>query len=775
MAQSSSPFGPVVQVTPPKNWTALATLPGVQIVEPYRQREHANDLSRATVGVAADTQVTSNYMNLTGSNVLVEVNDSGIDALHPDLTNRVFGASALSLVDTNGHGTHVAGIIAGDGSMSDTVTNASGSILPPGTNQFRGMAPKANLFSVAAIDSSFSYLNNSDQYLQEAPALTNALISNNSWNYGGANYYDLAAASYDAAVRDALPTVTGSQPVLFVFAAGNSGAGDNDGFGGNADTILSPATAKNVITVGALEQQRGITNIVTFADGSSSDVWYPETDTSYETAWYSSRGNVGVGVEGGNGRFKPDVVAPGSFVISTRSEQWDELSYYNPTNYHVTVTADQVDPGSEKFYSLFVPSNAVQVIIGVFPDFVTSFVFPDLPIWLWQGTDPRANPPDLINTNFIFIPPQSALSPVGAGWQFAVSNNTSQAVSYYLYTEIDTTNDNGNYFEVLSNLNQSIGTFNPANSSPGPYYRYESGTSMSAADVSGVLALMQDYFTNTLQTTPSPALLKAMLINGARPGANYSYGIQNALNFQGWGLISLPNSLPAGVTNQTSTACDNFFVDQDPTNALATGESHTYQIHIDQDTGGQYWPLQVTLAWTDPPGDPVAAIKLVNSLELVVTNYDDPANPVVYYGNDFIGDNTFNLPWNTNNVPNIDAINNVQNVFIGGQALGTNYSITVIGRSVNVNAVSAQTNTATVKTTDTGPDVVQDYALVISIGEGEVTNAFTVTDNPITINPTADQQISYVIATNAPLLNQLVGASSPLLGTNQVPVGTIRC
>ena len=43
-----------------------------------------------------------------------------------------------------------------------------------------------------------------------------------------------------------------------------------------------------------------------------------------------------------------------------------------------------------------------------------------------------------------------------------------------------------------------------------------SGTSMSAADVSGVLALMQDYFTNQLHVAPSPALLKAMLINGAR-------------------------------------------------------------------------------------------------------------------------------------------------------------------------------------------------------------------------------------------------------------------
>ena len=49
------------------------------------------------------------------------------------------------------------------------------------------------------------------------------------------------------------------------------------------------------------------------------------------------RGNVGIGIEGAYGRFKPDVVAPGTFVVSTRSEQWDTNAYYNPTNYHYNV------------------------------------------------------------------------------------------------------------------------------------------------------------------------------------------------------------------------------------------------------------------------------------------------------------------------------------------------------------------------------------------------------------------------------------------------------
>jgi len=120
--------------------------------------------------------------------------------------------------------------------------------------------------------------------------------------------------------------------VLFVFAAGNGGNGDDNGLGGNSESVQSPATAKNVITVGALELPRGITNNVV-VDGQTNQPWAGETDSDDQVAGFSARGNVGIGVEGDSGRFKPDVVAPGVFVVSTRSEQWDTNAYYNPTNY----------------------------------------------------------------------------------------------------------------------------------------------------------------------------------------------------------------------------------------------------------------------------------------------------------------------------------------------------------------------------------------------------------------------------------------------------------
>ena len=147
---------------------------------------------------------------------------------------------------------------------------------------------------------------------------------------------------------------------------------------------------------------------------------------------------------------------------------------------------------------------------------------------------------------------------------------------------------------------------------------------MAAADVSGVLALMQDYFTNTLQTTPSPALLKAMLINGARPTGDYNLQVNNAINYEGWGLVNLPNSLPPGITPTASyRPADSIFIwtKARPTRwPPATATPIIVTLH---QRDAQYLPLRVTLAWTDPPGDPAAAIKLVNNLELVVTNLDN--------------------------------------------------------------------------------------------------------------------------------------------------------
>ncbi|HEV2210049.1 MAG TPA: LamG-like jellyroll fold domain-containing protein [Verrucomicrobiae bacterium] len=763
VAQDRSPFGPVLRVQlPPSGLAALAGLSGVHEIERFHPRVLANDLSRMVLGVSTDSVTTTTYLDLTGTNVVIAMSDTGVDTNHPDLQGRVFIDSLLSGVDTAGHGTFVAGIIAGDGTESTTLTNVSGSVMPGTNGQFRGKAPDAKLLSME--------LQSPDYYIQETAARTNVLIENNSWTYGIADY-DLAAASYDAAVRDAVPEVTGPQSLAIVFPAGNGGginnydAGNNDGgTGGSQDTIQSPGTAKNVITVGAVEQLRSITNQTwTTSGGQTNEPWAASTDSSNQVANFSSRGNVGYGVEGDHGRFKPDVVAPGTFVVSTRSSQWDEQAYYNPTNYNYQSFAN-LTLASNAVYSsgTFVPNNAVQMIVSA----QATSPITDLGV---EVIPPNGGAP-IFGINQVSLPPDGNLSPVANFWSYTITNPQPIPVTYTLSVLLVSTNDHGNFLQVLSNMNNSIGT------GPPYYYRYESGTSLAAASVSGVMGLMQEFLEQRTQgffsrsNPPSPALLKALLINGARSlGDQYDFQVRSSINYQGWGQVYLPNSLPGALSNLTTaaTAPNNpiYIFDQSPTNALSTGQSHTRFFTVASDAQAQ--PLRVTLVWSDPPGDPVVGIKLVNDLDVVVTNLDDGT---VYFGNDIRAGNDFSSPWDTNTIPNVDSVNNVENVYLQGP-LGTNYSVTVIGHRVNVNAVPENPN-----------DVVQDYALVVSSGDGTVPDALTMNagqfQNLFVTLPNvyfATNQFPYDPedpVSGAMLFHQRVGADTPLMGTNTVPLPT---
>jgi hypothetical protein len=163
----------------------------------------------------------------------------------------------------------------------------------------------------------------------------------------------------------------------------------------------------------------------------------------------------------------------------------------------------------------------------------------------------------------------------------------------------------------------------------------------------------------------------------------------------------------------------------------------------------------VTLAWTDPPGNPAAGIKLVNDLDLVVTNL---ATGEVYYGNHLESAATpFSSVVDSNTLP--DVVNNVENVFLP-VPLGTNYAVTVLGRNITVNAVTLdQTN------------IVQDYALVIACGDSANTNGIVVTPDPANI-PGFGPPVTYVLNTNGIYFNQVSGANAPWLSTNTLSLGT---
>jgi autotransporter-associated beta strand protein len=754
IGEDRSPFGPTLIVkVPDDSLVAVAQLPLAQEIEVYTPRHVMNDLTRVAMGESVNTLLgTPDYLNLSGANVTVNVNDTGVDASHPDFTptSRLTADFPGSLFDSDGHGTHVAGIIAGNGSQSGTVTNKIPGSIIPGAD-FRGKATNATLF-VQSLDLIFGPFI-SDTFLQENAASnlgpTN-LISNNSWGYSS-SAYDMHAASFDAATRDAQPSVPGEQPLLFVFAAGNSGNGSDSGTDGSADTINSPGTAKNVITVGALDSPRFITNKVSFDGVTTNEVFFGSTDNSNLVAGFSSCGNVGIGVEGNFGRFKPDVVAPGVFTISCRSS-----NYVDPTIAEfVTVfphPGEIVQLNKTNTYSVFLPSDTSALAAVISANSASPQPFPNM----IMVSDQNYPPTTLVSSNNFYLVTNFT---TGNFWWFGVASPSNQPgpVDYDFTIYLFETNSEGNYFQVLSNMNSALK----------PYYRYESGTSMSAAAVSGTLALMQEFLqTKMAMTNPSPALMKAMLINGSRSlGPQYDYNVNTSgANEQGWGMPNITNTIPASLSN---AAPSMLLVDQSSNNSLSTGQYQTYTVNC-TDTNATNFPLRITMVWTDPPGDPAAGIELVNNLQLTVADY---SGTNIFIGNDFLTGDTFteasvptNLPPgpNNNTVQNVyvnngtpvftsagDSVNNVQNVYISPANTPITFplTITVSGTRVNVNAVPGQTN-----------NIKQDYVLVVSSDDPVLTSGLTITTNPII---TAAPILVTVASNGVPLLHERVGANNP--------------
>ncbi len=767
VSENDSYFGPEFVVQPPMkegSLAALARLNVVQGIERVYERKPMNDLQRIRLSVAKDSAAsTPNHLGLTGAGIWLSQTDTGVDTNHVGLFNRAFTDSTNTAYDLNGHGTRVAGIMIGSGAGGPPGTKAKGSAA---NANFRGKAPGAQLFGLPL------FTIYSDARLQQIAALTNyvtlgrtnTLIANQSWDYGVAEY-NSASASYDVAVRDALPGMSGSQPILFVFAAGNYGGGNAQGQGGYADSVLAPGNAKNVITVGAMDSLRymsnNVTSLVVTTNGLGgfitntvvSQPWLGWTDSANQVSPYSSRGNVAIGREGEFGRFKPDVIAPGSFVVSTLSSMFDATSYYNATNGYIVnlFTNLVIQAGQTNRFSINIPDSAYQFSINVLSNSLSPVPMTGLQIYTNKSPafPPSQNAGNLAGTNSVTIAVSSATGSTG-DWYYDLVNTNGSAVNFDIRTVIFyNTVQGGDYFQVLSNLNNTL--------DPSAKYNYESGTSMAAPAISGMLALMEEFFETTLGRTNSPALLKALLINGARTADTiYDLSVTNNITYQGWGVANLTNSLPKLLSTLPEAQWPVRFFDQNPTNTLATGQTHTRNLSLS--AFARTYPLRVTLVWTDPPGNPAASIKLVNDLDLVITNLDTGE---VFFGNNIPASSDFTLGSLSSASVTNDIVNNVENIYLSpagvAGGLSANYSISVIGRSVNVNAVTENTNN-----TD---NVVQDYALVISSGNTTLTQPFTTLTDPLVRTNDPTPRVTFLTSSTngSPMMNQTVGANSSLL------------
>lgn len=184
------------------------------------------------------------------------------------------------LTDANGHGTHMAGLIAGESSG------------------LRGAAPHAKLLSLQVLD-------------QEGAGLTSSLIEalDSIWqsNQGGRNLrihgvnlslgYEFDPEWFACGQSPLCAEVNRlvESGVVAVAAAGNTGYGAVQTLEGFRRaplplTIGDPGNAELAITAGATHRDQ------------------PHT---YGVSWFSSKGPTG------DGRMKPDLVAPGERVLST--------------------------------------------------------------------------------------------------------------------------------------------------------------------------------------------------------------------------------------------------------------------------------------------------------------------------------------------------------------------------------------------------------------------------------------------------------------------------
>ena len=489
---------------------ALGSIPEIQYVEPEHSRVPLNDVGRRFEGV----NLTFDRHGLNGTGIVVGISDSGIDFTHPafddsgttspNFDGRIVGyfKYAGAYGDSDGHGTHTAGSVAGDGDLSDTANN-SGAAAP---GQFRGMAPAAKLVETEIFDGGTP---GDDGVFADQQAY-GATVSSNSWGYVDAQQnpitdYETSAYLTDLSVIDSNTSRPGLQPMTIVFAAGNDGSG--------ADTAGSPGTAKNVITVGASETDRGYD---TYADNSSS------------VALFSSRGPTD------DGRIRPDVVAVGTYVLSAQSR-----------------------------------TNGCTCTYG--------------------------------------------------GWD---------------------------------------------QSWTGPNYAFSSGTSQATPQVAGIAALFQQFVNQTYGRIPSPALVKAALINGAEDlgyGYEFTTGVTGPMT-QGWGRVNITRATD-GPPNGTIV-----LTEEGPVVSAGDVIVHRYTV------SNASTPLKVTVVWTDMPGNPAdtkTLSELVNDLDLVVR----APNGTFYHGNKFAGS------WSRANNSSYDRLNNVENVFVQAPATGT-WTVEVSGVSL---------------------------------------------------------------------------------------------
>ena len=313
-----------------QNIPLLSHIQGIKWISLMPKWQLLNNVASNIVKVAQ----ARNRFALHGEGQVVGVCDTGLDQgnkkpshLHDDFEDGNGKSRVKDLFNLtqgffndypddifSGHGTHVAGTIMGNGYHSGSHPKMS---YFPDT-AYVGIAPKAQLVFQAAEDSNTGMLLGLTLDLNrifEQAYLSEARIHSNSWGAATGSTYSAECADVDQFMWD-------NSDFLIVFAAGNSGVDmDHDG---RIDplSICSPASAKNCLTVGGSESVRPEQGY-SCAWGECWPKLYTKdpvasdhlADNPDGMAAFSSRGPTI------DGRFKPDIVAPATNIVSVRSSR----------------------------------------------------------------------------------------------------------------------------------------------------------------------------------------------------------------------------------------------------------------------------------------------------------------------------------------------------------------------------------------------------------------------------------------------------------------------
>lgn len=292
-------FDVITCLLPGDQLRAAAALPGVYTLQPVptdggTRGEMSNQVNAGNL--FSDNRAFPGYrswldqLGLSGQSVIIANVDNGVDQDHPDLANRIRPCSGSTCGGevAKGHGTHTAGIMAGDGSSG--VTDSLGFL------RGLGMAPGAGLVEQLY---SPTHMNPGGVLTLMTESYRNlAVISGNSWGPSGKPLgYDADTRLVDIGVRDADPELPGNQPLTYVLSIMNGNGG--------VSSQGTPDEAKNVFSVGSsmMQNPNGSQNL-NINNLSANSAHGPALD----------------------GRHLPDMVAPGCYVDSTYLSSGYDLS-----------------------------------------------------------------------------------------------------------------------------------------------------------------------------------------------------------------------------------------------------------------------------------------------------------------------------------------------------------------------------------------------------------------------------------------------------------------